>query len=441
MDKVDVVIIGSGIAGISSAYYLQKNFPDLTYKVIEARSDLGGTWDQMVFPGVRSDTDMYTYGFTFNPWKGSIIGQGKDIKNYLNDSAQKFNMREHILFDTKVTSMSWDDNQWTTKTTRNDFISQYVICCTGSRDYKYPNYPKFKDQNKYQGEIVHTQDWGTAKIKDKTVAIIGSGCTAVTMTPAVVREAKQVTLIQRSPAWIVNVDGEEKSTRTYKTYETLIDYFHSRLFKKSYKKKILAKYPYYNDTNVPAYDFWDQRPACSLNNDYFDSVKLKKVSLELSEVENWEANGIKLKNGNVIDCDLTIMATGLNAQLLGGIDVFVNKEKVNLNDTSWYRGMMFSGIPNLFAHTGYINFSWTARCEIVSERICRTVKYMQKKQFVTCTPKYVGKTSKPAIEANYVLRSMDKFPNRSYKFYNSNYLLEYLIFKWTRINDGAIDFV
>ena len=441
MDKVDVVIIGSGIAGISSAYYLQKNFPDLTYKVIEARSDLGGTWDQMVFPGVRSDTDMYTYGFTFNPWQGSIIGQGKDIKNYLNDSAQKFNMREHILFDTKVTSMSWDDNQWTTKTTRNDFISQYVICCTGSRDYKYPNYPKFKDQNKYQGEIVHTQDWGNAEIKDKTVAIIGSGCTAVTMTPAVVKEAKKVTLIQRSPAWIVNVDGDEKSTRTYKTYETLIDYFHSRIFKKSYKKKVLAKYPYYNDTNVPSYDFWDQRPACSLNNDYFDSVKSEKVALELSEVENWEANGIKLKNGNIVNCDLTIMATGLNAQLLGGIDVFVNKEKVNLNDTSWYRGMMFSGIPNLFAHTGYINFSWTARCEIVSERICRTVKYMQKKQFSTCTPKYVGKTSKPAIEANYVLRSMDKFPNRSYKFYNSNYLLEYLIFKWTRINDGAVDFV
>ena len=441
MDKVDVVIIGSGIAGISSAYYLQKNFPDLTYKVLEARSDLGGTWDQMVFPGVRSDTDMYTYGFTFNPWKGSIIGQGKDIKNYLNDSAQKFNMREHILFDTKVTSMSWDDNQWITKTTSNDFVSQYIICCTGSRDYKYPNYPKFKDQNKYQGEIVHTQDWGNAEIKDKTVAIIGSGCTAVTMTPAVVKEAKKVTLIQRSPAWIVNVDGDEKSTRTYKTYETLIDYFHSRIFKKSYKKKVLAKYPYYNDTNVPSYDFWDQRPACSLNNDYFDSVKSEKVSLELSEVENWEANGIKLKSGNIINCDLTIMATGLNAQLLGGIDVFVNKEKVNLNDTSWYRGMMFSGIPNLFAHTGYINFSWTARCEIVSERICRTVKYMQKKQFVTCTPKYVGKTSKPAIEANYVLRSMDKFPNRSYKFYNSNYLLEYLIFKWTRINDGAIDFV
>jgi len=441
MNKVDVIIIGSGIAGISSAYYLQKNFPDLTYKVIEARSDLGGTWDQMVFPGVRSDTDMYTYGFTFNPWQGPIIGQGKDIKNYLNDSAQKFNMREHILFDTKVTSMSWDDDQWTTKTNREDYTSQYVICCTGSRDYKYPNYPKFKDQNKYQGEIVHTQDWGKAKIKDKNVAIIGSGCTAVTMTPAVVSEAKRVTLIQRSPAWIVNIDGDEKSTRLYKTYETLIDYCQSRLFKKSYKKKILAKYPYYDDTNVPSYDFWDQRPACSLNNDYFDAVKSEKVSLELSEVENWEANGMKLKNGNVVDCDLTIMATGLNAQLLGGIDVLVNNKKINLNDTSWYRGMMFSGLPNLFAHTGYINFSWTARCEIVSERICRTVKYMQKKQLKTCTPKYVGKTSKPAIEANYVLRSMDKFPNRSYKFYNSNYLLEYLIFKWTRINDGAIDFV
>ncbi|MDA0872659.1 MAG: NAD(P)/FAD-dependent oxidoreductase [Proteobacteria bacterium] len=440
MNKIDVVIIGSGIAGLTTAYYLQKNFPDLTYKIIEARNDLGGTWDQMRFPGVRSDTDMYTYGFTFNPWQGPIIGQGKDIKKYLNDTAVKFNIRDNILFDTKVTSLSWNNDQWTTKTNRQDFISQYVICCTGSRDYKYPNFPKFKDEDKYQGEIVHTQDWQNTAIKDKNVAIIGSGCTAVTMTPAVVKEAKKVTLIQRSPAWIINVDGQEKSTRLYKTFETLIDYFHSRLFKKSYKRKIIAKYPYYDDTNVPAYDFWNQRPACSLDHDYFISLKTNKVTVEHQEVSNWEPHGIKLKNGKVIECDLTIMATGLNAQILGGIDIVVNDKTIRLNDTSWYRGMMFSGIPNLFAHTGYINFSWTARCEIVSERICRTLQYMQKKNLTTCTPKYVGKKSKPAIEANYVLRSMDKFPNRSYKFYNANYILEYLIFKFTRINDGVVDF-
>ncbi|MDC0128365.1 NAD(P)/FAD-dependent oxidoreductase [Methylophilaceae bacterium] len=164
MNKIDVVIVGSGIAGITTAYYLQKNHPNITYVIIEARSDLGGTWDQMKFPGVRSDTDMYTYGFSFNPWKGPIIGQGRDIKAYLVDTAKKFNIREHILFDTKVTSLSWSDNQWTTKTSRKDFTSQYVICCTGSRDYNYPNFPKFKDENKYQGQIVHTQDWGGRRV-------------------------------------------------------------------------------------------------------------------------------------------------------------------------------------------------------------------------------------------------------------------------------------
>ena len=440
MNKIDVIIIGSGIAGITTAYYLRKNLPHISYKIIEARSDLGGTWDQMKFPGVRSDTDMYTYGFSFNPWKGPIIGQGKDIKNYLSDTAEKYSIRDNILFDTRVTSLSWDDDHWTTKTTRDDFTSQYVICCTGSRDYKYPNYPKFKDESKYQGDIVHTQDWGNAEFKDKNVAIIGSGCTAVTMTPAIVKEAKKVTLIQRSAAWIVNVDGSEKSTRSYKTLETLIDYCQSRLFKKSYKKKILARYPYYDDTNIPSYDYWDQRPACSLDHDYFNSVKLDKVSVEHQEVNNFETNGIKLKDGKFVECDLTIMATGLNAQLLGGIDILVNSKKITLNDTSWYRGMMFSGIPNLFAHTGYINFSWTARCEIIGERICRTLKFMEKKSYTSCTPKYIGKKSKPSIEANYVLRSVDKFPNRTYKFYNSNYLIEYLIFKWTRIKDGAVDF-
>jgi cation diffusion facilitator CzcD-associated flavoprotein CzcO len=164
------------------------------------------------------------------------------------------------------------------------------------------------------------------------------------------------------------------------------------------------------------------------------------VSVEHQGISHWETTGLKLNNGKIIHSDLTIMATGLNAQLLGGIDIFVDEKKINLNDTSWYRGMMFSGIPNLFAHTGYINFSWTARCEIVSERICRTLQYMGKKNLVSCVPKYIGKKSEPAIEANYVLRSMDKFPNRTYKFNNANYLFEYISFKWTRINDGALTF-
>ena len=440
MEKVDVIIIGAGIAGITSAYYLQKNFPQLNYKIIESRSDLGGTWDQMTFPGVRSDTDMYTYGFSFNPWDGPIIGQGSDIKKYLVDTTEKFGIKKHILFNTKVSSLSWSDNQWTTKTSDKSFTSQHVICCTGSRDYQSPNFPKFDGEHLYQGRIVHTQDWGNEDFKDKHVAIVGSGCTAVTMTPAIVKEAKSVTLIQRSPAWIINVDSQETSTRLYKTFETLIDYFHSRLFKKSYKKKIITKYSYYNDTNIPSYNFWDQRPACSLDNDYFKSVNLDKVSIEHQGISNWESTGVRLKNGKVIQCELAIMATGLNAQLLGGIDIFVDNAKANLNETSWYRGMMFSGIPNLFAHTGYINFSWTARCEIVSERICKTMHYMNKKNLISCVPKYLGKKSKPAIEANYVLRSMDKFPNRSYKFNNANYIAEYISFKWTRINDGALTF-
>ena len=213
INNVDVIIIGAGIAGISSAYYLQKNFPDLKYIILESRSDLGGTWDQMTFPGVRSDSDMYTYGYTFNPWKGSIIGTGKDIKLYQNATAEKFNIRKNILFNTTVESLAWKNNQWTTKTNKTTFQSQYVICCTGSRDYSQPNFPKFKGESKFKGEIVHTQSWGNTKFKGKNVAIVGSGCTAVTMTPAIVKEAKSVTLIQRSPAWIVNVNGNEKSNR------------------------------------------------------------------------------------------------------------------------------------------------------------------------------------------------------------------------------------
>ncbi len=437
-NNIDVIIIGAGIAGITTAYYLQENFPNIKYKIIESRNDLGGTWDQMKFPGVRADNDMYTYGFSFNPWHGPIIGKGQDIKNYINDTAEKFNIKEHILFDTQVKSSSWSDNQWVTKTNRKNFTSQYAIFCTGSRDRKNPHLPKFKGQDKYQGKIVHTQAWGDTNYKDKSVTIIGSGCTAITMAPSIIKEAKKVTLIQRSPAWIINIDSQEKSSRGYKTFEVLKDYISSRFFKKSLRRKIIATDPYYNETTTPSYDYWDQRPASSLDQDYFRAVELSKVTIVRDGISNWEKTGVKLKNGKVISSDVTVMATGGNAQLLGGIDIFVNDKKININDTSWYRGMMFSGIPNLFAHAGYINFSWTARCEIVSKRICKTVNYMKKNKLKSCTPKYLGEKSKPSIQANYVLRAMDQFPNRTYKFYQ-NYLVEYMSFKWAKINDGAVD--
>ena len=156
-------------------------------------------------------------------------------------------------------------------------------------------------------------------------------------------------------------------------------------------------------------------------------------------ISEWVKNGIKLNNGEIVQSDITIMATGGTTQLLGGIDIFINNKKININDTSWYRGMMFSGIPNLFAHAGYINFSWTARCEIVSKRICKNIDYIKQNKLISCTPKYLGKASKPSIQANYVLRAMDKFPNKTYKFYQ-NYLIEYISFKYTKINDGALSF-
>ncbi len=439
MDKVEVIIVGAGIAGITTAHYLQKNFPDISYKIIESRNDLGGTWDQMTFPGVRADNDMYTYGFSFNPWKGSIIGQGQEIKNYIKETAKKFNIKKNILFNTQVTSLSWKDNKWTAKTDRKNFISQYVICCTGSRDHKKPHLPKFKGEEKYKGKIVHTQAWGDTNYKNKNVTIIGSGCTAITMAPSIIKDAKTVTLIQRSPAWIINIDSQEKSNRFLKTFEVLKDYFSSRFFKKTLKKKMISSNSYYNETTTPSYDFWDQRPASSLDHDYFTSVKSNKVSIVRQGIRNWETSGLKLNNGKLIDSDITIMATGGNAKLLGGIDIFVNNQKININHTSWYRGMMFSGMPNLFAHAGYINFSWTARCEIVSQRICRTIEYMKKNKLTSCNPKYMGEKSKPSIQANYILRAMDQFPNRTYKFYQ-NYLVEFISFKCTKINDGAIDF-
>jgi len=439
MDNVDVLVVGAGIAGITTAYYLQKNFPDLTYKILDSRSDVGGTWDQMKFPGVRADNDMYTYGFTFNPWKGPIIGKGQEIQKYIDDTAKKFNIKKHIIFNTQVESSSWKNNHWTTKTNHKSFSSQFIIFCTGSRDRNNPHLPKFENESSYQGKIVHTQAWGNTQYKNKNVTIVGSGCTAITMAPSIIKDAKKVTLVQRSPAWIIDIDSQERSNRAYKTFQVLKDYISSRFFKKSLRKKMIDCDPYYNEITTPSYDFWDQRPASSLDQDYFRAVESEKVSVVREGVSNWEKEGIKLKSGQIINSDIVVMATGGNAQLLGGVDIFVNDQKININNTSWYRGMMFSGLPNLFAHAGYINFSWTARCEIVSQRICKTINYMNKNNLISCSPKYVGEKTTPSIQANYILRAMDKFPNRTYKFYQ-NYVLEWIIFKLARVNDKALDF-
>ena len=439
MDNVDVLVVGAGIAGITTAYYLQKNFPDLTYKILDSRSDVGGTWDQMKFPGVRADNDMYTYGFTFNPWKGPIIGKGQEIQKYIDDTAKKFNIKKHIIFNTQVESSSWKNNHWTTKTNHKSFSSQFIIFCTGSRDRNNPHLPKFENESSYQGKIVHTQAWGNTQYKNKNVTIVGSGCTAITMAPSIIKDAKKVTLVQRSPAWIIDIDSQERSNRAYKTFQVLKDYISSRFFKKSLRKKMIKCDPYYNEITTPSYDFWDQRPASSLDQDYFRAVESEKVSVVREGVSNWEKEGIKLKSGQIINSDIVVMATGGNAQLLGGVDIFVNDQKININNTSWYRGMMFSGLPNLFAHAGYINFSWTARCEIVSQRICKTINYMNKNNLISCSPKYVGEKTTPSIQANYILRAMDKFPNRTYKFYQ-NYVLEWIIFKLARVNDKALDF-
>jgi len=439
MDKIDVIIIGAGIAGIQSAYYIQKNCPHLSYKILESRSDLGGTWDLMKFPGVRSDSDMYTYGYSFNPWQGKIVGLGKEIKDYINQTAEKFNIKKNILFNTKVQSLEWENKQWHVSTNKSDYICKFIICSTGTYDYNNPYIPKFDNQEKYQGTIVHPQHWNNTNYVNKDVTIVGSGCTAVTMTPSIVKFAKSVTLIQRSPGWIVNINSNEISSRLYKSYETVKNYLYSKLFKNKFKKRILQCNPYYGKKTTPSYDFWEQRPACSLDYDYFNTFYDSKTSIKNQSIDCWTEKGLKLSNGEHISSDIVVLATGLNIKLLGGIDIKVNGNTIDINDTSWYRGMMYSGIPNLFNMFGYVNFSWTARCELISKRICRTINYMKKKKLQTCTPKYLGKTTTAPLQANYILRAMNKFPNKTYKFYQ-NYWIESITFNWSKINDGALEF-
>jgi len=435
MDKIDVIIIGAGIAGIQSAYYIQKNCPHLSYKILESRSDLGGTWDLMKYPGVRSDCDMYTYGYSFNPWHGTSIASGEEIKDYIDQTAERFDIKQHIKFNQSVKTLDWIKNSWVVN---NQIQAKYVICCTGYYDYDNVNLPSIDKQELYQGTIVHPQHWNNTDFKHKDVAIVGSGCTAITMLPKIAEQAKSVTLIQRSPGWITSIDSKERSTRLKKTLQSLKNYFYCRLFKNKIKEKFKANH-YYTPDRIPSYDVWDQRVCCTTDWQYFTAMNKLNVRTETSEIYQWKPQGLMLTNNKIIKSDITIMATGFNIKLLGDIEITVNGKPININESSWYKGMMYSGVPNLFSMFGYVNFSWTARCELISKRISKIINYMTKKKLQTCTPKYLGKTTPPPLQSNYILRAMNKFPRKTYKF-SQNYFKEWITFKWSKINDGAVEF-
>jgi cation diffusion facilitator CzcD-associated flavoprotein CzcO len=449
---VDVLIVGAGISGIGMAYHLQDQCPDRTYTILEGRADLGGTWDLFRYPGVRSDSDMHTLGFSFKPWKeAKSIADGPSILNYLRETASENGIDKKIQFNHLVTHASWSTETatWTVTATHKEtnealtYACGFLSMCSGYYSYKEGYTPEFPGIENFKGRVVHPQKWPSdLDYTGKQVVVIGSGATAVTVVPAMARKAAHVTMLQRSPTYVVARPDHDAIadklrkilpekvayaiTRKKNIALTKFFYNRTRTQPEKIKTQILggvrkALGPDYDvDTHfTPTYNPWDQRMCLIPNGDLFTSITLGKASVVTDHIERITENGILLKSGVTIEADIIVTATGLNLVTLGEIEFKVDGNEVDFAQTWTYKGLAYSDVPNLVSTFGYINASWTLRADVVANYSCRLLNHMKKTGTQQATPRLraqdQGMKARPWIDdfsAGYMQRMMHLMPRQ-----------------------------
>jgi monooxygenase len=412
LERVDVLIIGAGISGISAAVHLQQRSPSKSFTILERRPRIGGTWDLFRYPGVRSDSDMYTLGFRFKPWThAKAIADGPSILKYLSETVSEHNLTDKIQFEHHVTRAHWSSEtaRWSVDVSVGpDAVTRTIECnfmflCGGYYNYDKGYTPEFAGSADFAGRIVHPQHWPTdLETIGKQVVIIGSGATAVTLLPAMVNDgAAHVTMLQRSPTYVVSRPAEDKIANqlraklpAQKAY-TLIrwrnvlagSFFYNLARKRpdKVKQKLLQGVraelgPDYDVAThfTPRYNPWDQRLCLVPDSDMFKVLRDNKASVQTAEIDRFTRTGILLKSGEELPADIIVTATGLNLQMLGGVEMIVDDEKVEPGDTVLHKGVILSGIPNLAMWFGYTNASWTLKADLTSEYLCRILEHMEK---------------------------------------------------------------
>jgi len=431
---VDVLIVGAGISGVDAACRLKRRCPRKTFAVLESRARIGGTWDLFRYPGVRSDSDMYTLGFPFRPWHSTqAIVSGGDIRQYVEDTAREFGIFDRIRFNTQVTAASWSSSarRWTVETNHGAFTCSFLYLASGYYDYATGHRPEWPAEADFKGRIVHPQFWPEdLDYAGKRVAVIGSGATAVTLVPAMAEKAASVTMVQRSPSYIVAAparDGMAKWLpatlvrwkhilltiflfgRARKRPERVAEYIRDKA-----REALPPGYPVERDFS-PRYAPWDQRLCLIPDGDLFTAMSGGRVTIATGEIERFILEGLRLKNGETIPADVVVTATGLNMRLLGGVELEVDGVPVSAPDHVIYKGMMLSGVPNLFVSFGYTNASWTLRSDLTARAVCRLLNRMDAKGQKVCVarpPADLEKTSIMELNSGYVQRSASFLPGQ-----------------------------
>ncbi len=437
----DVLIVGAGLSGIGAAVHLQQNCPNETYAILEGRDAIGGTWDLFRYPGIRSDSDMYTLGYRFKPWKSAkAIADGPSIRSYIRETATEHGINQHIRFGYKVTNAAWDSEtaRWTVTTNKSTLTCRFLYMCSGYYNYGQGHRPTWEGEAEFKGQIIHPQFWPESlDYKGKRVVVIGSGATAVTLVPAMADTAAHVTMLQRSPTWMVSRPGSDAVANALKAilpaqmaYDivrwknvTLGQYFYKQtrinpgkvreLLLKRLAKLLPADYDL--ETHfTPGYNPWDQRLCLVPDADLFNAITAGKAEIVTDQIAKFEAGGIRLHNGKLLEADMIVTATGLKLEALGGMTVTVDGKTRRTADALAYKGMMFSGIPNLAQSFGYINASWTLRSDLIADYVCRLLKHMRKAGVDIATPTpaadVVPERLAMDLQSGYVQRGADALP-------------------------------
>ncbi len=487
-EHFDVLIVGAGISGIGTACHLQKQCPDKTFVLLEGRDDFGGTWDLFRYPGIRSDSDMHTLGYAFKPWKeAKAIADGPSIKRYLGETIQEHGLAPHIRFRHQVSRASWSSEtcRWTVEVERADpggngggkpvtLTCDFLSICSGYYSYQHGHRPEIPGLEHFQGPVIHPQEWPEdLDYTGKRVAVIGSGATAMTLVPSMSQRAAHVTMLQRSPSYVVcRPDRDAIANMLRKILPARVAYaitrwknvgFQQFFYRQTrtnpdkIKKKLLdlvrKELPEGYDLEkhfTPSYGPWDQRLCLIPNSDLFHAIRAGKASVVTDRIDTVTANGIRLRSGAELEADILITATGLELVVLGEMDFSVDGQTVDFSQTWTYKGLMYSGVPNLVSTFGYINASWTLRSDLIAEYLCRLLNHMDATGTSQCTPRLrasdVDMPERPWIDgfsSGYMQRKMHLFPkqgDRSPWINPQNYTRDKKMFREAPLDDGCLMF-
>jgi len=484
-EHVDVVIVGAGLSGVGAGRYLQAKCPWASFAILEARDASGGTWDLFRYPGIRSDSDMYTLGYSFRPWRGDrTIVDGPSILEYIRDTAAETGLDKQIRFNSRVTAASWssDEARWRVTVEHADtgehseLTCGFLFSCTGYYRYDRGYEPTFPGRADFEGTIVHPQSWPQdLDYADKRVVVIGSGATAITLIPSMAERAAHVTMVQRSPTYVAAIPAVNPvgfmlhRLLPARIADVAIRWFHAlftqgfyhlsqhrpgmvkRMLRRGLQRELPPDFPI-DPHFTPRYDPWDQRFCVAPDGDLFKAIRTGKVSVVTGEVERFTPQGVAMRSGDErsgeeLGADIVVTATGLELLFAGGMALSVDGTPIELPSKLVYKGMMIEDVPNFALAIGYVNASWTLKCDLTCDYVCRLLNYMKAEGLDQCTPvnEDTSMTAEPvmSLKSGYLLRAADRMPKQGSRFpwrVHNSYLRDYRALKRRPVNDTAMVF-